>query len=228
MLAHGVTGGITAELQGGSFGHGFFSAGLSKLVTGQFKYKDTNWGAIAGRTTVAAAVGGTISAVTGGKFANGARTAAMAHLLNAEGGVIKKRLAQQRSLDGVTKIETKDSILYERDGASVLVKNDILENGIPQVSDGRINDALDISVQEGQRVNIISGYRENSDNHKMYDAIDVYIKGYNSTQTARALYGSGYFHRVTGYPNSNLQSVHGDNRASYKGGCFVYWRGPRC
>ncbi|MCG7537950.1 hypothetical protein, partial [Pseudoalteromonas sp. OOF1S-7] len=41
--------------------------------------------AVAGRTAVAAIVGGTASAITGGKFSNGARTAAMMHLLNAEG-----------------------------------------------------------------------------------------------------------------------------------------------
>ncbi len=35
---------------------------------------------------VATAVGGTVSRITGGKFANGAITAALVHLYNAEGG----------------------------------------------------------------------------------------------------------------------------------------------
>ncbi len=41
-------------------------------------------GAIASRTAVAAIVGGTVSQLSGGQFASGARTAAMQHLFNAE------------------------------------------------------------------------------------------------------------------------------------------------
>ena len=38
------------------------------------------------RTVAAAVVGGTVSEIAGGKFANGAVTGAMVHLFNAEGG----------------------------------------------------------------------------------------------------------------------------------------------
>ena len=44
--------------------------------------KGLGW--VAARTAVAATAGGTISAATGGKFANGARTAAFGHLYNQE------------------------------------------------------------------------------------------------------------------------------------------------
>ena len=44
---------------------------------------------IAERTAIAGVVGGTASALGGGKFANGAYTAAFQHLLNAEGGAQK-------------------------------------------------------------------------------------------------------------------------------------------
>jgi hypothetical protein len=37
-----------------------------------------------GRTATAATVGGTVTAICGGKFANGAATAAFMHLVNAE------------------------------------------------------------------------------------------------------------------------------------------------
>ena len=82
-------------------------------------------------------------------------------------------------------------------------------------------------------MNIISGYRppghaNESINHQLYDAIDVYIKGYSSTQTAKALYKSGYFHRVSGYPKSILQTAHGDNRTTHRAGCFVTWGGDSC
>ena len=81
-LAHGVTGGILAELQGGQFGHGFISAGLTKAVLGRLRYHDGSAGAVLSRTTLAAMVGGTVSRITGGKFANGALTAALVYLAN--------------------------------------------------------------------------------------------------------------------------------------------------
>jgi hypothetical protein len=54
-----------------------------------------NWYHVAGRATIAAVIGGTISDATGGKFANGAITAAFAQLLNAERSAAQRnRLAQ--------------------------------------------------------------------------------------------------------------------------------------
>ena len=51
---------------------------------GRFNYHDGSTQAVMSRTTIAAIVGGTVSRITGGKFANGAVTAAMAHLFNQE------------------------------------------------------------------------------------------------------------------------------------------------
>ena len=70
----GTIGGMSSSLQGGKFGHGFLSAGVGSLAGGRLG------GAIgrqlgyqfAGRLIGSAVVGGTISEVTGGKFANGA------------------------------------------------------------------------------------------------------------------------------------------------------------
>ena len=83
---HAVVGGISSVASGGKFGHGFISAGFTKMAMGNagFNMSNRDWSAIAGRTAVAAVIGGTASALTGGKFANGAKTAAMMHLLNAE------------------------------------------------------------------------------------------------------------------------------------------------
>ena len=54
-----------------------------------------------GRTTVAAIVGGTISRITGGKFANGAVTAAMAQLFNNETSAARARgMQNEYSVDG--------------------------------------------------------------------------------------------------------------------------------
>lgn len=49
-----------------------------------FNYDDVSAGAIAERTAIAAIIGGTASTISGGKFANGAQTATMAQLFNAE------------------------------------------------------------------------------------------------------------------------------------------------
>ena len=89
-FAHAVAGGTMSVIQGGKFGHGFLSTGFAKWATTNlggrklFNYKNQGFGYVAGRATVAALVGGTASRIGGGKFANGAQTAAMAQLLNGE------------------------------------------------------------------------------------------------------------------------------------------------
>ncbi|MDC0601904.1 hypothetical protein OAP14_02615 [Aliiglaciecola sp.] len=77
-LAHGVTGGIISDLQGGKFGHGFISAGLTKGAQVAGLISDKLIQGIIG----SALVGGTISKITGNKFANGAITAAFQFAMN--------------------------------------------------------------------------------------------------------------------------------------------------
>lgn len=78
VLAHGATGGVLAELQGGSFGAGFLAAGLSKAAYAAGIVPKN----MAGGIVVSAAIGGTASVISGGKFANGAVTAAFGFALN--------------------------------------------------------------------------------------------------------------------------------------------------
>jgi RHS repeat-associated protein len=87
VAGHALLGGLSQEALGGRFQDGFLSAGASTLMM------DLGLGAMLegagavrmmGRTAVAAIVGGTASELGGGKFANGAVTAAWQHLLNAE------------------------------------------------------------------------------------------------------------------------------------------------
>lgn len=85
MGAHGMVGGAAAELSGGSFRHGFMasaaSAGLDYSgIGGSLPGNST----IATRTARAAVIGGTVSVIGGGKFANGATTSAFQHLFNNE------------------------------------------------------------------------------------------------------------------------------------------------
>jgi RHS repeat-associated protein len=93
IAAHAFVGGVLSEIQGGKFGHGFASAGLTKAFMHHsgFDYSDGSAPAVIGRTIIAGVVGGTISELTGGKFVNGAITAAMAHLFNQEATEKQKR-----------------------------------------------------------------------------------------------------------------------------------------
>ncbi len=85
VLAHGMTGGVMAQLQGGKFGNGFVSAAGAELAS---PYIDSIGGgktSYAGaRVAAAALVGGTVSVLTGGKFASGALTAAFSRAFNDE------------------------------------------------------------------------------------------------------------------------------------------------
>ncbi|AZZ97244.1 SpvB/TcaC N-terminal domain-containing protein [Pseudoalteromonas sp. R3] len=83
VATHAVTGGIISVLRGGKFGHGFWSAGLTKglNINGLISTPGTEYDIA--RIAIAAIVGGTVSKVTGGKFSNGATTAAFAQAFNA-------------------------------------------------------------------------------------------------------------------------------------------------
>ena len=78
-VAHGLAGGTISEMQGGKFGHGFLSAGISKAAT-PMAVGVSDQVYIQGAAV--AIVGGTTSEISGGKFANGAVTAAMAFAFN--------------------------------------------------------------------------------------------------------------------------------------------------
>ena len=80
--AFGVVGGMTSVIGGGRFGHGFVSAGLGEGLGGALG----DWLIARGlskataRTLEAALLGGTSTEAWGGKFANGAASASLAHL----------------------------------------------------------------------------------------------------------------------------------------------------
>jgi len=78
VAAHGVVGGMGSAMQGGKFGHGFLSAGVSAQLSPKIQ---SNVGDAHVRVAIHAAIGGTVSKVTGGKFANGAYSAAFSSAL---------------------------------------------------------------------------------------------------------------------------------------------------
>ncbi len=95
-LAHGVVGGTVNVIRGGKFGAGFISSAFTKFVSSPIQgYAEGFAGAAGGFSdvigaTVAALVGGTASVLGGGKFANGAQTAAIQYLLNQASDRLKQ------------------------------------------------------------------------------------------------------------------------------------------
>ena len=95
-FTHGIAQGAIAEGMGGEFRSGF-AGGFAGSIAGSLqeagfgrKYLGTpgdreNKVQFTARTVAAAVVGGTVSEISGGKFANGAAAAAMVHLFNSEG-----------------------------------------------------------------------------------------------------------------------------------------------
>ena len=82
-MLHGLSRGIISRIQGGSFKAGFMS-GLSSAFDIGTKAFGSGAGGFTMRTTVMAIVGGTASALGGGKFSNGAVSGAFVHMFNAE------------------------------------------------------------------------------------------------------------------------------------------------
>ncbi|VVM22810.1 hypothetical protein BSPWISOXPB_5231 [uncultured Gammaproteobacteria bacterium] len=80
LAAHGLAGGIVQDRIGGSFGAGFLSGSLGSYLGSSGHSK--NMSEMIGNTARDAVVGGTISVIGGGKFANGAQTGAFRYLFN--------------------------------------------------------------------------------------------------------------------------------------------------
>jgi hypothetical protein len=82
--AHGAVGGVSSMMNGGKFWRGFISQAFSEAsgdVLPNLNSEKTIGGAIA-EGTKRIMIGGTVSYLSGGKFGNGAATAAMGYLFN--------------------------------------------------------------------------------------------------------------------------------------------------
>ena len=90
-----MAGGISSVLNGGKFGHGFASAGLTQAFSGMIDSIGGRYGNVtsseyfstinrAKRIVASAIVGGLASKLTGGKFVNGAITGAFSRAYNDE------------------------------------------------------------------------------------------------------------------------------------------------
>lgn len=96
-VSHGIIGGLCNLAVGQKFRAGFMSAAVAAFIMhspvakgakgakSSLGFDDPDkLGDVMGRTAVAATLGGTVEALSGGDFANGAYTSAFQHLFNNE------------------------------------------------------------------------------------------------------------------------------------------------
>ena len=162
-------GGITTALQGGKFGHGFLSAGLGSAAGGIPGLREAASGSIVARTLVSAVTAGTISEITGGKFANGAVTAAFVSLVSsvaqagiggspgnktlvrdADGNLVRSAEVEGPFVEGDERISSRYGATRTINGSTDLHAGVDL---VPVNADGTVNtNAYAISGTAGTRV----------------------------------------------------------------------------
>jgi hypothetical protein len=148
VVGHGVTGGAANAAMGGKFQDGFLSAaaGATAVHTGLYgAFKGPGPINVAGRTAIAGMIGGTASALGGGKFANGAYTAAFQHLLNNESGQPRGAWTKEQ---GIAEL-AKDGIelnWFER----LMFKHEAIGNGMERTANalGGLGDGVSMGGAE--------------------------------------------------------------------------------
>lgn len=122
---HAAVGGINAVLSGGKFGHGFISAGVVKgfsNAVGNVSGLTLSNGKSLAQAFAAAALGGTISAATGGKFANGAVTGAFQNLYNQQGSYDADPLELERMAFRKLQDNTVNAVIVVKDAGVVIIR----------------------------------------------------------------------------------------------------------
>lgn len=113
VVAHGVVQGVSEELNGGDFVHGFLSGAFSAGTTPFVAYIPN----LVGRVFTSALIGGTASTLGGGKFSNGAISGAFIQIFNEGANSIyqyeklkaelaQKELANAKRIDSAKKLDT--------------------------------------------------------------------------------------------------------------------------
>ena len=154
VAAQATVGGVLSKLQGGKFGHGFASAGVSKISGAALGGMNTisAGGIDIGQVIAAAVVGGTVSELTGGKFANGAVTAAFLNVFNQNGDKLGKSEENVKPdlLKGELEIELNDYIKGKLSSGSVELNVDLGAASISFDQTGKIAGTYGIVKGEGQ------------------------------------------------------------------------------
>jgi len=119
-FAHGVTGGVTGAAFGGDFQSGFLAAGFAQYAGSQLPNMSFEGGLVARM-----AIGGTASVLGGGKFDNGAMTAAFAYMFNEWQHQRKTNELVQKALkDGTLTLNEANGIWRANDDANFVLTVD--------------------------------------------------------------------------------------------------------
>ncbi|MBW2713802.1 MAG: RHS repeat-associated core domain-containing protein, partial [Deltaproteobacteria bacterium] len=134
LAAYGTVGGISSSLQGGNFGNGFVSAGISGLVgsaVGSPQYMPGYSGEFFLGVTLKSIVGGTLSEVTGGKFSNGAISTAFVALAGA-GVQASKGLPTGQALTDLRVVNCGEAASCQGvDGYALVTDAEAISSGLP-------------------------------------------------------------------------------------------------
>ncbi len=122
LAAHGLAGGIVQDRMGGSFGAGFLAGSAGSYLGSSGNAANTS--ELVANTITDAVVGGTVSVIGGGKFANGAQTGAFRYLFNESMHYAKKQFATERAAARhALKTVNPASISENREYGGVVYKN---------------------------------------------------------------------------------------------------------
>ena len=150
VAAHAAAGGTLNTLQGGKFGHGFLSAGVTEALSPAIGAASSGGGAggVVAGTVASAVVGGTVSELSGGKFGNGAMTGAFSYAFGrmASGG----GAASEWTGADADSAARSDASYYGKDGGL------LGEFGIPYSSSGGFSAWLSLG-DDGQYVLAFAG-----------------------------------------------------------------------
>jgi len=117
-------------LQGGRFGHGFVSAGLSAVINPAIA--EHVHGFVAGGIAASISMG-TISAVTGGKFANGAITAAFEYSFSS---LIESDQARNEGNDEPSDLNEPSNWSFRKNGDWAGKIHEQTQNGVTAINIG--------------------------------------------------------------------------------------------
>ncbi|WP_444904605.1 FG-GAP-like repeat-containing protein [Microbulbifer sp. CnH-101-E] len=154
VVAQGSVGGVMSILQGGKFGHGFASAGLTKLATPGILSFDN----IAAESIASGVVSGTVSEITGGKFANGATSGAFLYAFNALSSNWAENAQKDPILEKADNLEADGQFRFARSSASSTARHlgeaHESDYGIIVKADRRWYEHLGIAREPGALIDI--------------------------------------------------------------------------
>ena len=127
-----------------------FRAGFYSGLGSAFDIGTKGYGTMVGRTSIMAIIGGTFANLSGGKFANGAMSAAFTHLFNAEANLYKVLDRIQKGYSILDKIKSHFGLMSNTEIEAEMIKiyQDDINNMNRWLSVHNINDNGYLEIQQ--------------------------------------------------------------------------------